>query len=39
MEGSERAVTAIMNERSVPIFTPFPNKASAIGKVQIYLHT
>ena len=32
-EGSESAVTPIMNESAVPIPTPFPTSASAIGSV------
>ena len=32
-EGNERAVTAIINDSTVPIPTPFPNNASAIGNV------
>eukprot|EP00831_Metopus_contortus_P077961 TRINITY_DN7444_c0_g1_i3.p4 TRINITY_DN7444_c0_g1~~TRINITY_DN7444_c0_g1_i3.p4 ORF type:complete len:137 (-),score=6.13 TRINITY_DN7444_c0_g1_i3:191-601(-) len=33
IDGSDSAVTAIINESTVPIPTPFPNKASAIGSV------
>lgn len=33
IEGSERAVTAIIKDNAVPIPTPFNTKASAIGKV------
>ena len=33
IDGSDRAVTAIMKARTVPRPTPFPTKASAIGKV------
>ena len=39
IDGSDRAVTAIINERTVPIPTPLLTKASAIGRFQKYLHT
>jgi len=33
MEGSDKAVTAIINDNTVPTPTPFANNASAIGRV------
>ena len=33
IDGSESAVTAIIKDNTVPIPTPFPNNASAIGNV------
>ncbi len=33
MEGNDRAVTAIINDSTVPMPTPLANNASAIGRV------